>query len=355
MRKTLLNIWFHLSGKIAIVIISIFCFLALLANLLANDNNGLIISHSPNSISANAKPYLTPGSEFNGKTYWLGSDNIGRDVASGLIHGSKWALLVGIFSVCIASIIGLIIGLVSGYFGDDRLQLSWVELCIWSLAIFTSCFYIKYLDLNLLTGSTVIICVVLLVYSILWLMRSNIILDRAMKASYINIPIDIIFSRLIEVFRSIPGLFILLILVSYIQKPSTLSLILIIGCLTWTMKARLVRAELLQVRETNYIKSARTYGLSTFKILLKNALPNALYPLYILFAFSVSSAIILEATLSFLGLGLNSITVTWGSLISAARENYRAWWLAVFPGACIFLVVLAFNLLGDCLRQIYED
>jgi len=352
--KLIANIWYYYSGKVALIIIGFFIGLALIAGILADEKNGLIIKHSPNSISVNAKPYLSPGTKYNGKIFWLGTDNVGRDVASGIIHGSRWALLAGICSVLIASFIGLVIGLISGYFGDDQLKMSWIELLIWILFYVVSGFYIKYLDFSVLGGIYILILTTIIGIFLFNFVKRYGQINRALKASYISLPIDLIFNRVIEIFKSIPGLFLLLILVSHIQRPSIFSLILIIGCLSWTVKARLIRAELLQVREMNYIKSARVSGLSNFKILVFNALPNAIYPLYVLFAFSVSSAIVLEATLSFLGLGLNSITVTWGGLLNAARNNYSAWWLAVFPGTCIFLLVLAFNLLGDCMRELYE-
>ena len=158
--------------------------------------------------------------------------------------------------------------------------------------------------------------------------------------------------RLIEVFRSIPGLFLLLALLSLGVKSSIFFIAFIISILRWPTLSRYARGEVLKVREEGYIRSAITLGLPRWKIIKDHLLPNALGPVIVNVSFGISTAILVESGLSFLGLGLGVESVSWGSLLSAARSNYQAWWLALFPGLAIFFTVLIFNVLGSYYAKI---
>ena len=157
-------------------------------------------------------------------------------------------------------------------------------------------------------------------------------------------------SRTIEVFISIPRL-ILIISFAAIARPSFMNIILIIGFTSWTEIARFIRAELLRIRNSEYVDTARAMGFSNFRIILKHALPNALAPATVAIVFGVASAILIESGLSFLGIGVPLDAVTWGTLLFAGKENFEAWWLVIFPGLAIFITVTAFNLVGDGLRD----
>jgi peptide/nickel transport system permease protein len=162
--------------------------------------------------------------------------------------------------------------------------------------------------------------------------------------------VDLALSRLIEVVLCFPVLFLLLALAAFLP-PSPLTVILAIGLTAWPGDARYARAEVLKIRELDYARAARAAGASTPRILVRHLLPNALPPLIVSAAFGVGWAILAEAALSFLGVGLPSPAVSWGGIMAVA-PNYigEAWWIALFPGLALFLTVSAYNLLAEGLR-----
>ena len=125
----------------------------------------------------------------------------------------------------------------------------------------------------------------------------------------------------------------------------------IIGFTSWTGIARFIRAEMLRIRSLEYIEAAHALGFSEWRVIMRHAIPNALSPVMITIAFGIAAAILIESTLSFLGVGVSPETVTWGSLLAAARQSSSAWWLAVFPGCAIFITVTIFNLIGEGLTD----
>ena len=149
---------------------------------------------------------------------------------------------------------------------------------------------------------------------------------------------------------SIPTLFLIISVVA-LAKPSIFIVMIIIGLTGWTGIARFIRAELLKVRNLEFIEAANALGYSESRIVFKHAIPNALSPVLIAIAFGIASAILTEATLSFLGIGVPAESLTWGSLLSASRQNTGAWWLAVFPGLAIFVTVTVYNLVGEGLTD----
>jgi peptide/nickel transport system permease protein len=173
----------------------------------------------------------------------------------------------------------------------------------------------------------------------------------ALGKARLTLPLDLLIMRGVEVMNSIPGFLLLLALAAIVQKSSILYVMAIIGLIRWTGIARFLRAELLRIRQLNYIEAARAMGFSQWRILFRHALPNALGPVIITLAFGIASAILLESTLSFLGIGAGEESMTWGKLLSEARRYPGAWWLAVFPGGAIFLTVTIFNLIGEGLTE----
>jgi len=166
----------------------------------------------------------------------------------------------------------------------------------------------------------------------------------------VYVPVDSLISRSIEILNSLPKL-ILIISISVIAKPSVWNIVLIIGFTNWTDIARLTRAEFLRTSQLDYVQAGKSLGLSEARIIFRHALPNSIAPAFIAIAFGIAGAIIIESGLSFLGIGVAADTVTWGSLLSAARENFNAWWLVLFPGGAIFLTVTMYNLIGEGLRD----
>lgn len=214
--------------------------------------------------------------------HWLGTDNIGRDVLAGIIHGSRYALSIGFIAMGIALAIGILLGAIAGYFGGF---------------------------------------------------------------------IDLVISRLIEINITFPRFFLILTIVAMVEQGSVWLVMTIIGLTGWTNIARFMRGEVLRVRNLDYVTAATALGYSSPRIIFRHVMPNAIAPVLIYAAFGVVGTILLESSLSFLGVGLPPTVVTWGSILNKAKASTSSWWLAVFPGLMIFITVCAFNLIGDALRD----
>jgi peptide/nickel transport system permease protein len=162
--------------------------------------------------------------------------------------------------------------------------------------------------------------------------------------------IDMIGMRLVEIFEAVPTLFLLLTFVAFFGR-SMYMMMVIIGVTSWSGYARYIRAEFLKLRKQDYIQAAVASGLPLRSILFRHMLPNGIAPLLVAASFGVASAILAEATLSFLGLGLVDAP-SWGQMLNqAVQSSSFHWWMAVFPGGAIFMTVFAYNLLGEALRD----
>jgi peptide/nickel transport system permease protein len=162
---------------------------------------------------------------------------------------------------------------------------------------------------------------------------------------------DLLLSRLVEVVLCFPVLFLLLALAAFLP-PSPSAVVLAIGLTTWPGDARYARAEILKAKSLDYTRAARAAGASTPRVLVRHLLPNVLAPLIVSAAFGVAWAILAEAALSFLGVGLPPPASSWGGILSAAPAYIEeAWWMALFPGLALFLTVSAYNLLAEGLRR----
>jgi peptide/nickel transport system permease protein len=169
-------------------------------------------------------------------------------------------------------------------------------------------------------------------------------------AGWLGGAVDLVLSRVIEVVLCFPVLFLLLALAAFLP-PSPMTLVLAIGLTAWPGDARYARAEVMKIRQLDYARAARAAGASTPRILARHLLPNALPPLIVSAAFGIGWAILAEAALSFLGVGLPAPAVSWGGILSAAPAYIdEAWWLALFPGLALFLTVSAYNLLAEGLH-----
>ncbi|MPL86076.1 Oligopeptide transport system permease protein OppC [bioreactor metagenome] len=169
-------------------------------------------------------------------------------------------------------------------------------------------------------------------------------------AGYFGGRIDDLLMRVTEFFQTVPS-FALAIVIVAIFQPSVVSITLAIGIVSWPPVARLVRGEVMSLRQREYIEASILQGLSTPAIILRQILPNAVSPIIVMASLMVASAILLESSLSFLGLGDPNL-MSWGYMIGAARTVIRqAWWLSLFPGVAIVLTVLALNLIGESLND----
>ena len=162
--------------------------------------------------------------------------------------------------------------------------------------------------------------------------------------------VDLVGMRLVEIFEAVPTLFLLLTFVAFFGRSLYLMMV-IIGLTSWTGYARFVRAEFLRLREQDYVQAAVACGLPLRSILFRHMLPNGVAPILVAASFGIASAILAEAMLSFLGLGLVD-DPSWGQMLNqAVRSSTFNWWMAVFPGGAIFLTVFAYNLIGEALRD----
>jgi peptide/nickel transport system permease protein len=167
---------------------------------------------------------------------------------------------------------------------------------------------------------------------------------------YFSGRVDLLGMRLIEIFEAIPTLFLLITFTAFYER-NLYMIMAIIGLTGWTGNARFIRGEFLRLRNQDFVQAAKAAGLPLWSILFRHMLPNGITPVLVSASFGVASAILLESTLSFLGLGLVE-EPSWGGMLEQARSAGRfVWWLAVYPGMAIFLTVFAYNLIGESMRD----
>lgn len=163
--------------------------------------------------------------------------------------------------------------------------------------------------------------------------------------------VDLVLMRLVDIMLCIPTLFLILMVIAFVG-PSIFNVMVVIGLTSWMGVARLVRGEILSLKERDFVTAARVIGMTDARIILTQLLPNALGPVLVVAALGVGSTILTESALSFLGLGVQPPTASWGNMLTEGKEHLEdAWWLVTFPGLAIFLTVLGYNLLGEGLRD----
>lgn len=324
-----------------------------------------LIPYLPTNLDFFNDKFVGPFEKQNVKSakwrHWLGTDQIGRDVMSGMIHGTRIAFLVGIISMSIATLIGIFMGSLAGFFGDNELKVSRASL-IMGLLLFLPAMFYGFTSRGYVLAESFTSGFLVWLGNMLWgiflfvgVMFVGYLISRPLKkipllGAKMAIPVDIIITRIIEVVVSIPVLVLVLAFVA-IAKPSIYNVMLIIGMVRWVGIARFTRAELMRQKRLEYVEASKALGFSRIRSLVKHALPNSLSPVFIAIAFGIAASILIEAFLSFLGVGVPAETVTWGQLLSASRKASDAWWLAIFPGFAIFITVTMFNLIGEGLTD----
>jgi peptide/nickel transport system permease protein len=215
----------------------------------------------------------------------LGTDHLGRDILSRVLHGARVSVLVGLTALLVSGLIGTALGLLAGFYGAK---------------------------------------------------------------------VDLVIMKLVEIFLTIP--FVLLALVVMALFGQSLAILIVVICLNrWIHYCRVIRSEVLSLRERDFVAGARALGVSTARILTRHILPNTVASLSVISTFSLATIILIEASLSFLGLGVPPTIPTWGSMLNESRPYMNpAWWTSIFPGLAIFLTVLGVNLLGDGVRDAYD-
>jgi peptide/nickel transport system permease protein len=324
------------------------------------------VPYYPSNLDSKNKDFVSPFGEQNvASPHWkhyLGTDNLGRDVLAGMIHGTRVAMLVGVISMSVALLIGLFFGALAGYFGDSKLKMTRLSLFLNVLFLFFATSYafgVRSYTLSdaiavsffgflgqLFISLLIFLAIMAIPYYITRFLRK-----RSGESVGVEVPVDIIISRIIEIIESVPSFLLILSIVAIVEKPSIYIVMVIIGFTRWTGIARYVRGELLKVRSLEYVEAAQALGFPEWRIIIRHTLPNSLTPVLISVSFGIASAILTESGLSFLGIGVPPEQVTWGSMISLARGVPQAWWVAIFPGFAIFITVTIFNLIGDGLTD----
>jgi peptide/nickel transport system permease protein len=296
--------------------------------------------------------------------HWLGTNKKGEDIAAGIIHGIKISLSIGILSMLIASLLGLFLGSIAGYFGDKQLQTTrgrfWTVI-IGIIIAFHYAFLLRFYTLEDALATSpgsfflqVMLSLIIFTITIILFQKAGKYIGKLpFLTTKVNIPIDTIISKTMEILVSLPQI-ILIITIAAIAKRSLVNVMLIIGLTSWTTIARLTRAEFMRIKQLDYIHAAKALGFSHFRIILRHVLANALAPALVAIAFGIAGAILIESSLSFLNIGVPLETVSWGRLLAEGREQFSAWWLVVFPGIAIFITVTIYNLIGEGLRDAFD-
>ena len=299
------------------------------------------IPFSPDQVTSLKNRYLPPTSQVQlGKRqvrHWLGTDRLSRDLAAIMVHGCRKSLYISALAMMLALLIGSILGGAAGFLGNDA-RIPW-----YLLGLNLLCFgYALYLALVLASyGAALALLAIGLVSSLLLRKRPR------PGTKHARIWLDTFVMRMIEVFNSIPLLLLLVAASAILVRPTLTGLAVLIGVMSWTRFARFSRAEVMRIKEQEYVVAAGISGENSRDILGTYILPEALPPLLVVLIFGISSSILLESTLSFLGIGLPIDEMTWGSALSQVRGNIRAWWLALFPGLAIFVLIMCLNQLAD--------
>ncbi len=244
-----------------------------------------VAPHEPNKQRLVARfkpPFWAAGGSL---TYPLGTDNVGRDIWSRIVHGSRISLVVGICAVGVSMLIGVTLGLLSGFLGGR-------------------------VDSSIMT--------------------------------------------LVDIMLAFPQLILAFAMVA-VLGPGIGNIVLVLGITGWERYARVVRAEVLALREREFVQAARAVGVANAKIIFGHIMPNTFSSVIVMATLQTAQAILAEAALSFLGLGTGRTYPSWGQMIALGRDYINvAWWLSTFPGLAILLTVLAINLVGDCIRDVLD-
>jgi len=291
----------------------------------------------------------------------FGTDQLGNDLMSGIIHGCQTSLKIGLLSALIAGFFGIFLGALSGYYGNDGLRISLGEYLLGWLGLFLGLFWGFISRSNVLhdafqvsfwlSALQVFLSCCFPILGMIAFAFIGKLISQIFKLKQRAVPLDDIIQRFTELFSAVPKILIILTLAAVFREKSVGLVIGIIGLSSWPSVCRFTRGEILRIRSLNYIEAARSIGMSDFRIIFKHALPNAFTPIFTQLTFIVSGSILAESSLSFLGIGVPDDVVTWGSILSAGRQQFDAWWMVLFPGLAIFFSVMIFQALGNSMQK----
>jgi peptide/nickel transport system permease protein len=264
------------AGMVGLSVLAVLIFVAVFAPYLS--------PYGPNQQSRESlmPPFGFPGGSSR---HLLGTDNLGRDLLTRVLWGSRVSLIVGACSVLVQGVLGTALGLVSGFYGR------------WG---------------------------------------------------------DTLITRFLDVQASIPFLVLAMGVLTVVGQGFS-KVILVLGITGWILYARVVRGQVLSIREKEYVEAARSIGATNWEIIARHIIPNIFTQVIIVATIQMPQMILAEASLSFLGLGIQPPTPAWGNMVAAGRDYlFGHWWIATMPGIAVFVTVLGVNLLGDVLRDIYD-
>ncbi len=282
--------------------------------------------------------------------YLLGTDDLGRDLSSRMLQGSWVALWVGFVAVGIAVVIGIFLGGIAGYYGNNRIRLGHL-LC----PILLGGGILSLVTGNIGTG-LLLIFLGIGIGSLLILRGNSMGKDRVpwgLSVLLLNLfSVDVFITGLIDIMLCFPSFFLILTVVALLPG-NMYNIMAVIGLTSWMGAARFIRAEFLSLRELDFVTAARALGVSDWRIIFRHMVPNAMAPVLVSATIGIATAILTEAGLSFLGFGVPPPHATWGNILSDGKDFlFDAPWLTFVPGFAILIVVLAFNLFGEGLRDV---
>jgi peptide/nickel transport system permease protein len=280
------------------------------------------------------------------RVYLLGTDELGRDVFARMLQGAWVSLTVGFVAVGLAVIIGVFLGGLSGYYGQNPIRLGQVILML--LATWLALGWSRLSGLSLV----ILAAVAMVVLASMLLLRGKKSSGPLSLLDAQLISVDALITSLIDIMLCFPSFFLILTVVALLPA-SIYNIMVIIGLTSWMGAARFVRAEFLSLREQDFVTAARALGVSDWRIIFRHMVPNAIAPVLVSATIGIAGAILTEAGLSFLGFGVPPPHATWGNILSDGKNYlFDAPWLTVIPGVAILVVVLSFNLFGEGLRDI---
>ena len=282
--------------------------------------------------------------------YLMGTDDLGRDVFARMLQGAWVSLTVGFVAVGISVLIGMFMGGIAGYFGQHHIRTDHV---LFTLALILGTGMV-IANFTFIGTVILLLCLAYIFYSLLARPGSTEKETPALKAMLHShaVSVDTLIMRIVDIMLCFPSFFLILTVVALLPA-SIYNIMIVIGLTSWMGTTRFVRAEFLSLREQDFVAAAKALGLSTFRIIFRHIMPNAIAPVLVSATIGIASAILTEAGLSFLGFGVPPPHATWGNILSNGKNFiFDAPWLTFIPGIAILIVVLSFNLFGEGLRDI---
>ncbi len=266
------------TGTAGVLIFLLVCIAAIFAEQLA--------PYDPNMMDLMNMTKPPAWMEGGSISHLLGTDNLGRDIFSRMLHGARVSLTVGFLATICSGIVGTILGLISGYFGGI---------------------------------------------------------------------VDHVIMRIADAFYAIPGILLALVTLMVVQSSGIGTLVIVIAAISWVQYARLIRAEVLRLKGKEFVRASRTIGASPWFIISHHIVPNVWPTFIVVSTMSVASSILTEASLSFLGVGIQSPLISWGGMLSDGRALLAThWWVATFPGIMITIAILGITFMGNWLRDVLD-